>query len=79
MSVRVDFSAIANGAATTARTDLALGPSQWGQQALPLQGSEIFAFFSVTSGGGPRGVYCYGVNVDNVSNDGTVISAVRVP
>jgi hypothetical protein len=77
--VRVAFSAITNGVQTTMSTDLTLGPSQWMQQAVPIQGDEIFAFFSVTSGGGPLGVYCWGVNVDNVSNDGTLISAVRVP
>ena len=79
VTVRVDFSAIASGATTTARADLALGPSQWDQQAIPIQGTDVFAFFSVTSGGGPRGVYCYGVVVDNVSNDGAVIPAVRMP
>lgn len=79
VTVHVDFSAVVNGAATTASADLALGPSQWRQQAVPVAGGEIFGFFSMTSGGGPRGVYCYGVNVDNVSNDGMVISAVRTP
>lgn len=78
-TVRVGFSAITNGVKATTTTDLFLGPSQWAQQAVPIQGDDIFAFFSVTSGGGPLGVYCYGVNVDNVSNDGTLISAVRVP
>jgi hypothetical protein len=78
-TVRVGFSAITNGATTTTSTNLTLGPSQWLQQAVPIQGDDIFAFFSVTSGGGPLGVYCYGVNVNNVSNDGTLIPAVRVP
>jgi hypothetical protein len=78
-TVRVGFSAITNGVKTTMSTDLTLGPSQWLQQAVPIQGDDIFAFFSVTSGGGPLGVYCWGVNVENVSNDGTLISAVRVP
>jgi hypothetical protein len=79
VAVRVGFSAITNGANTTMSTDLTLGPSQWLQQAVPIPGDEIFAFFSVTSGGGPLGVYCYGVNVDNLSNDGTIIPTVRVP
>ena len=79
VTVQVDFSAMTGGTATTARADLMMGPSQWGQQAIPLQGKDVFAFFSVTSGGGPRGVYCYGVVVDNVSNDGAVIPAVRMP
>jgi hypothetical protein len=78
-TVRVGFSAITNGVKATTSTDLTLGPSQWAQFAVPIPGDEIFAFFSVTSGGGPLGVYCYGVNVDNVSNDGTLIPAVRVP
>ncbi len=79
VTVRVDFSAMANGARTTADEELTLGPSGWVQRAVSLPGEEIFAFFSVTSGGGPLGVYCWGVNVDNVSNDAAVISAVRVP
>ncbi len=79
VTVRIDFSAMTGGAAMTARADLMMGPSQWWQQPVPLQGKDIFAFFTVTSGGGPRGVYCYGVNVDNASNDGTVIPAVRMP
>ena len=79
VTVRVDFSAMSNGARTTADEELSLGPSQWVQRAVSLRGEEIFAFFSVTSGGGPLGVYCWGVNVDNVSNDAAVISAVRVP
>lgn len=79
VTVRVDFSAMANGERTTAGEELTLGPSQWAQRAVPIPGEEIFAFFSVTSGGGPLGVYCWGVNVDNVSNDAAVISAVRVP
>ena len=78
-TVRVDFSAITAGVATTTTFNLYLGASQWAQQSVPIPGDDIFAFFSVTSGGGPLGVYCYGVNVDNVSNDGTLISAVRVP
>jgi hypothetical protein len=79
VTVRVDFSAMSNGARATADAELNLGPSQWVQRAVSIPGKEIFAFFSVTSGGGPRGVYCWGVNVDNVSNDAAVISAVRVP
>jgi hypothetical protein len=79
VTVRVDFSAITNGVQANTTTDLFLGPSHWAQQAVPIPGDDIFAFFSVTSGGGPLGVYCYGVNVDNVSNDGTLISAVRMP
>jgi hypothetical protein len=78
-TVRVDFSAITAGVPATTTFDLYLGASQWQQQAVPVPGDDIFAFFSVTSGGGPLGVYCYGVNVDNVSNDGTLINAVRVP
>ncbi len=78
-TVRVDFSAITDGAPAAAATDLPLGPSGWRQEAVPIPGDDIFAFFTVTSGGGPLGVYCYGVNVDNVSNDGTLVSAVRMP
>ena len=79
VTVRLDLSALSGGVAATTRTDIILGPSQWYQQPVPAPGDEIFAFFSVTAGGGPLGVYCYGVNVDNVSNDGTLISAARVP
>lgn len=78
-TVHVLFDAFTNGVLTTTTADLVLGPSSFAQQAVPIQGSEIFAFFSVTAGGGPFGVYCYGVNVDNTSNDGTDIPAVFVP
>jgi hypothetical protein len=78
-TVRVDFSAITNDLPAATSTILTLGPFQWLQQAVPISGSDIFAFFSLTAGGGPAGVYCYGINVDNASNDGTAIPAVRMP
>jgi hypothetical protein len=78
-TVHVVFSAITSGVLTTTATDLVLGPYFWAQQPVPIQGTDIFAFFSVTAGGGGLGVYCYGVNVDNAANDGTSIPAVFVP
>lgn len=75
VQVRADFYAFTNfvRTATTSAT-LDLGPLGWAQQAVPAQGDDIIAYFWVVSGS-PGGVYCYGVNVNNASNDGTSIPA----
>ena len=51
----------------------------WGQRAVPVQDEQIRILYWVKSGGGNLGVYCYGVKVNNASNDGTSIPAVFVP
>ena len=80
-TVHVVFAAFTNGVMTSSTADLVLGAYSWAQQPVPIQGTDILAFFSVTAGGGggtPGGVFCYGVNVDNTSNDGTDIPAAFV-
>lgn len=49
------------------------------QVAVPIQGDPINVLFVVTSGGGSLGAYCYGVNVNNQSNDGTWVPAGYIP
>jgi hypothetical protein len=78
--VHVLFNAFTNGVETAATSDLVIGPYGWIQQSVPIQGTDVLAFFSVTSGGGgsaepgvSAATYCYGVSVDNTSNDGTDI------
>ena len=74
--VRADFYAFRNfiRSATTSAT-LDLVPLGWAQQAVPVEGDDIIAIFWVISGTPGAGVYCYGVNVNNASNDGTAIPA----
>ena len=59
--------------------EFALPAGGWGQRAVPVQDEQIRILYWVKSGGGNLGVYCYGVNVNNASNDGTSIPAVYVP
>jgi hypothetical protein len=79
--VQVDFFGFSNGSqAASSTATVSLAPYGWAQQAVPIQGDDVFAYFKVTSGGtGGLGVYCYGVNVNNTSNDGTSIPAHRWP
>jgi hypothetical protein len=44
-----------------------------------VQDDLIRILYSVSGGGGNLGVYCYGVNVNNASNDGTPIPATYQP
>lgn len=57
---------------------LTLPPQGWKQLPVPIQADWLRVNFRVASGGGPLGTYCYGVTVNNVSNDGTVTTAQRV-
>ena len=79
-NVRVDITAITGGVRTTSVVSLALGATSWTQVSPPIAGDQIFAEFHVTAGGSSVfPVYCYGVNVNNASNDGTSIPAVWMP
>ncbi len=74
--VRADFYAFRNFvriATTSASLDLA--PRGWAQQAVPVEGDDVIAIFWLVSGSPGAGVFCYGVNVNNASNDGTSIPA----
>lgn len=59
--------------------ELSLSAGGWSQKAVPVQDELVRILFWVTSGGGNLGVYCYGVNVNNASNDGTSMPAAYVP
>jgi hypothetical protein len=76
IQVRADFYAFRNftRSATTSAT-LDLVPLGWAQQAVPVEGDDVIAIFWVVSGTPGAGVWCYGVNVNNASNDGTAIPA----
>lgn len=63
----------------TAVEEFSLPAGGWGQKAVPVQDELIRILYKVSSGGGELGVYCYGVNVNNASNDGTSIPASYVP
>ena len=51
----------------------------WAQQSVPISGEQINILFSVVSGGTTDWTFCYGVNVDNASNDGTSLPANWAP
>ena len=74
--VRADFYAFRNfvRTATTSAT-LDLVPRGWAQAAVPVEGEDVIATFWIVSGTPGAGVYCYGVNVNNASNDGTAVPA----
>ncbi len=59
--------------------EFSLAAGGWGQKAVPVQDEVIRILYSVSSGGGDLGAYCYGVNVNNASNDGTSIPASYAP
>ena len=54
---------------------LTLPPQGWQQLPVPIQAGCLRVNFRVASGGGPLGTYCYGVTVNDASNDGTVTTA----
>ncbi len=58
---------------------LTLPPQGWRQLSVPIKADWLRANFRITSGGGLLGTYCYGVTVNNASNDGTATPAQRVP
>ena len=66
----------------TATVNMDLGAQSWQQVASPVAGDKMYVDFSVMAGGDgnpSHGVYCYAVNVNNASNDGTLILAERLP
>jgi hypothetical protein len=74
--IRADFYAFRSfvRTATTSAT-LDLVPRGWAQAAVPVEGEDIIVTFWIVSGTPGAGVYCYGVNVNNASNDGTSVPA----
>lgn len=80
VSVQADFFTSAGGPTTPALSvQLDLPANGWKQQAVPVTDEQITIRFRSFGGGGPLGAYCYGVNVNNTSADGTSVPAVFVP
>ena len=74
--VRADFYAFRSFVRTaTTSVTMDLVPRGWAQAAVPVEGEDVIATFWLVSGAPGGGVYCYGVNVNNSSNDGTAIPA----
>ena len=79
VSVQADFYTSAGGPATPASsTTLNLPANGWQQAAVAVTDDLINIRFRYFGGGGSLGVYCYGVNVNNQSADGTSAPAVYV-
>jgi hypothetical protein len=77
--VAAEISAWSGSEWNTQTVNLTLPPGAWQQQPVRLEGGWIGIRFRITSGGGAVGTYCYGVTVNNESNDGTVVPAQRFP
>ena len=67
------------GADPASRVTLNLQGHGWEQQAVAVTGQKIRILFWQLSSGGLSGSYCYGVNVNNQSGDGTSIPALYAP
>jgi hypothetical protein len=78
-TVNVTFYAFTDGALTTAATSINLPAGSWQQQPITIVGDDIIAIFSLTSEDPGLVAYCYGVNVNDTSNDGNSIAARRTP
>ena len=63
----------------TVTRNLTVAPNGWVQSSVPITGERINILFYVVSGGGDLGTYCYGVNVNNQSNDGMSNPALYSP
>ena len=77
--VRADIFNEGSATVPAAQVVLDLPPSGWAQTSVPVSGENIRIFFwQLTGGGEVHGAYCYAVNVNNQSNDGTSIPAARI-
>ncbi len=63
----------------TKRVTVDLPAWGWAQQSVPFSGEQINILFSVVSGGTTDWTFCYGVNVNNQSKDGTLRPAYWGP
>ena len=80
VSVQADFYTSAGGTSTPATSVILNLPANgWQQMPVPVTDDQINIHFRSFGGGGPLGAYCYGVNVNNASADGTSVPAVYVP
>ena len=62
-----------------AKATLNLLPNGWEQQSVAVSGQKVKVLFWQLSAGGLHGCYCYGVNVNNQSGDGTSVPALYAP
>lgn len=80
-TVTATFSAWDGSKWDSVAVDILVPGEGWNQLPVPaqVQGELVSIRFNVKYGGGPNGTYCYGVKVNNLSNDGTAIPAQRFP
>ena len=77
--VRADVYNESSATVPAAQLVLDLPGSGWAQTSVPVTGENIRIFFwQLTAAENPHGTYCYAVNVNNQSNDGTSIPAARI-
>ncbi len=62
-----------------AKVTLDLASNGWEQQSVAVAGQKMKILFWQLSAGGFHGSYCYGVNVNNQSGDGTSVPALYAP
>ena len=67
------------GSDPVAKVTLNLLGHGWEQQSVTVPGQKVRILFWQLSSGGMSGSYCYGVNVNNQSGDGTSIPALYAP
>lgn len=79
VAVRADIYNETSGDTPVARVELNLLSNGWQQQSVPVSGQVIRILFWQLSAGGLNGSYCYGVNVNNSTGDGTLSPAQYVP
>ncbi len=79
VSIRADIYDESSSVAPVAKAQLDLLGKGWEQQSVAVTGQVIRILFWQLTAGGLNGSYCYGVNVNNSSGDGTVSPALWVP
>lgn len=79
VAVRADIYNETSGDTPVAKVELGLVSNGWQQQSVPVSGQVIRILFWQLSAGGLNGSYCYGVNVNNPSADGTLSPALYAP
>lgn len=79
VAVRADIYNESSNVTPVAKVELGLLSNGWQQQSVPVSGQVIRILFWQLSAGGLNGSYCYGVNVNNPSGDGTLSPALYAP
>jgi hypothetical protein len=80
VAVRADiYSESSTGDNPAAKVTLNLKANGWEQQSVTVSGQKVKILFWQLSAGGLHGSYCYGVNVNNQSSDGTSVPALYAP